>query len=428
MSQDLSKDYQNHLLAYWNFDEINDKNSIMDSVSIEKDQIIGNIDLLAGIKGNALRFDGYTTHLMVQKKRLPESFNQFTISAWIANGAYTWNDGPIIENYNEKDGFFLGVTANGRIRFKVVVNGDAFIVESDEKTPLFKWMNVIGVFDNTHGLNLYINGELIDSIDFKEPKRKVNLPNDLIFIGKAAKDVRPTNGVNNGGHFPCSIFLDGIIDELKFFDKSLPISQIQKIYSNVKNLGEPALEKRGLPLLPKGSNRFGAYYTTLKYYKEWDRLWRVKDHADVVILFDEMPVKYVFWRGLNYISAWVTGNGIWYTNEFNETWADKFDPDINGCAEPMSDKQCKTSHVRIIESNDARVIVHWRYALIDTHYRQARVDPLTHWGDWSDEYYVIYPDGVGIRDITLHSSQPMEPHEFQESIVIIGEGMCPEDV
>ena len=140
-----------------------------------------------------------------------------------------------------------------------------------------------------------------------------------------------------------------------------------------------------------------------------------------------MPIKYVFWRGLNYISAWVTGNGIWYTNEFNETWADKFDPDINGCAEPMSDKQCKTSHVRIIESNDARVIVHWRYALIDTHYRQARVDPLTKWGDWSDEYYVIYPDGVGIRDITLHSSQPMEPHEFQESIVILGEGMCPED-
>ena len=179
----------------------------------------------------------------------------------------------------------------------------------------------------------------------------------------------------------------------------------------MKDIGDPPLEKRGLPSLPKGPNRFGAYYTTLKYYKEWDRLWRVKEHADVVVLFDEMPIKYV----------------IWYTNEFNETWADKFDPDINGCAEPMSDKQCKTSHVRIIESNDARVIVHWRYALIDTHYRQARVDPLTKWGDWSDEYYVIYPDGVGIRDITLHSSQPMEPHEFQESIVILGEGMCPED-
>ncbi|MHA1916557.1 MAG: LamG domain-containing protein [Promethearchaeota archaeon] len=415
------------LIAHWNFDKSLDNNCILEIISNKKDQITGYVDLLEGVKGSALRLDGYTTHLTIPKNRLPESLDRFTISAWIANGAYTWNEGPIIENYDENKGFFLGVTANGRIRFKVLIDGEALKVESDEKTPLFKWMKVTGVFDSDHGMYLYINGELKDSLDFKELKGVVNLPNDSINIGRAAKDVRPTNGVNNGGHFPCPIYLDGIIDELKFFNKTMSIEQIREDFKKIKDIGEPPLEKRGLPLLPKEPNRFGAYYTTLKYYKEWDRLWRVKDHSDIVVLFDESPIKYVFWRGLNYISAWVTENGIWYTNEFNETWADSFDPNINGCAEPMSDKQCKTSHVRIIESNDARVIIHWRYALIDTNYRQARVDPLTSWGDWSDEYYVIYPDGVGIRDITLHSSQPMEPHEFQESIVILGEGMCPED-
>ena len=417
----------NNLIAHWNFDEINEKNSILDSVSNKIDQIIGYIDLLNGIEGKALRLDGYTTHLIIPKNRFPESLEHFTISTWIANGAYTWNEGPIIENIDEKNGFFLGVTATGRIRFRVKINGETYKVESEQKTPLFKWMNVTCVFDSARGISLYINGELIDSLDIKEPEGKMNLPNDSIYIGKAAKDVRPIHGVNNGGHFPCAMYIDGIIDELKLFDIALSIEQIQESFNNIKNIPEPSLDKRGLPSLPNGPNRFGAYYTTLKYYKEWDRLWRVKDHADVVVLFDGIPAKYVFWRGLNYISAWVTGKGIWYTNEFNETWADKFDPDINGCAEPMSDKQCKTTHVRIIESNDARVIIHWRYALIDTHYRQARVDLLTEWGDWSDEYYVIYPDGVGIRDITLHSSQPMEPHEFQESIVILGEGMCPED-
>jgi hypothetical protein len=425
--KEVLKNMQDHLIAHWGFDEIIDKNFALDSVSNEKDQIIGYIDILNGIKGNALRLDGYTTHLMIPKNRFPESFEQFTISAWIANGAYTWNEGPIIENYDKKNGFFLGVTATGRIRFKVIINGETFKVESEQKTPLFKWMNVTSVFDADHGIYLYINGELKDFLDINELVVKVSIPNDSINIGKAAKDVRPIHGVNNGGHFACSMYLDAIIDELKFFDSALSAEQIQESFTRIKNIPEPHLEKRGLPSLPKGPNRFGAYYTTLKYYKEWDRLWRVKDHADIVVLFDEMPVKYVFWRGLNYISAWVTGNGIWYTNEFNETWADKFDPDINGCAEPMSDKQCRTSHVRVIESNDARVIVHWRYALIDTHYRQARIDPLTKWGDWSDEYYVIYPDGIGIRDINLHSSHPMEPHEFQESIVILGEGMTPED-
>ena len=109
------------------------------------------------------------------------------------------------------------------------------------------------------------------------------------------------------------------------------------------------------------------------------------------MLFDEVPWRYVFWRGTSYIPHWVTENEIWYTNEFNETWGHG----ALGCAEPMSDKQTRYSHVRVIENSSARVVVHWRYALIDTRYVFARVDTATGWGDWSDEYHVIYPDGMG---------------------------------
>ena len=31
----------------------------------------------------------------------------------------------------------------------------------------------------------------------------------------------------------------------------------------------------------------------------------------------------------------------------------------------MSDKECYTNHVRIIGNTDARVVVHWRYTLVD---------------------------------------------------------------
>ena len=33
-----------------------------------------------------------------------------------------------------------------------------------------------------------------------------------------------------------------------------------------------------------------------------------------------------------------------------------------GDFEPMSDKQDRYSHVRIVENNDARTVIHWRYA------------------------------------------------------------------
>jgi hypothetical protein len=112
-------------------------------------------------------------------------------------------------------------------------------------------------------------------------------------------------------------------------------------------------------------------------------------------------------------------------------------PDGEDC-EPMSDKQSRYSHVRILESTEARAVVHWRYALSETeNYKGAYPDPLTGWFDWADEYWTVYPDGVAVRKQVLWSShldgnRKGDPvgradHEFQESIVINGPGQWPED-
>jgi hypothetical protein len=76
--------------------------------------------------------------------------------------------------------------------------------------------------------------------------------------------------------------------------------------------------------------------------------------------------------------------------------------------------------MRVVESSEARAVVHWRYALVDVFYQHARVDPQIGWGDWADELYTIYHDDTSVRDVTLHSTAPDEPHEWQESIVVIG--------
>ncbi|MCK4750404.1 MAG: hypothetical protein KAT15_25280, partial [Bacteroidales bacterium] len=128
-----------------------------------------------------------------------------------------------------------------------------------------------------------------------------------------------------------------------------------------------------LPSTPLDPGEFGAFYTHLKYYPDWDKKWRVGPDPDVVVRFPDDVHKFVFWRGNNYIPHWVTEKGFWFNNEFNETWFSE------GSAEPMSDKQCRYSHVRIIESNDARVVIHWRYALNDVKYDIAWPDAYTGW-------------------------------------------------
>ncbi|MEM8895020.1 MAG: hypothetical protein AAGC88_10615, partial [Bacteroidota bacterium] len=185
-----------------------------------------------------------------------------------------------------------------------------------------------------------------------------------------------------------------------------------------------------LPSTPLEPGPFGAYYTKLKYYPDWDTKWRVSEDADVQVVFPDDKHKFVFWRGTNYIPHWVTEDGFWFNNEFNETWFSE------GSAEPMSDKQCRYSHVRVIESNPARTVIHWRYALNDVNYDIAWPDAFTAWGDWSDEYYYIYPDAVGVRKVVLHTSYAKENptkgtdeagHEWQEGIVVYHPFTRPEE-
>ena len=202
------------------------------------------------------------------------------------------------------------------------------------------------------------------------------------------------------------------------------------IGSTVYALDNPNQSMR-LPLGPEGPGKFGAYYTKLEYYPEWDQHWLVGSHPDIVVRFDDGGHRFVLWRGTNYIPHWVTNNSIWFTNSFVETWK----RGVAGSFEPMSDKQNRYSHVRIIENHDARVVVHWRYALNDVDYRIASPNPETDWGDWVDEYYIIYPDAIGVRKVTSHSSLWKEEtgrttddagHEWQEGIVVYHKGDRPE--
>jgi hypothetical protein len=182
-----------------------------------------------------------------------------------------------------------------------------------------------------------------------------------------------------------------------------------------------------LPFGPPGPGRFGAVYAKLKYTLGWDRVWRVGKDADVVVQFEDGPYKFVFWRGCSYIPAWASAyEGPWFTNEFFERrgWLGGGD----SMMEPMSDKQCRYSHVRVIENHDARVVVHWRYTPTDLNYNLAYPDPETGRGDWCDEYFTIYPDGIAMREATIMSSSPLEDWiEYQESIFINQPGTVPND-
>ena len=126
----------------------------------------------------------------------------------------------------------------------------------------------------------------------------------------------------------------------------------------------------------------------------------------------------------------MTENNRWYTDEFMEIYGHPLLPGQGEDCEPMSDKQARDlPHVRILESTPARAVVHWRYALSEVEkYGIGDATNSRDWGDWADEYWTVYPDGIAVRKSVLWSTAAERDHtEFQESIVLIPPGEIPED-
>jgi len=318
-------------------------------------------------------------------------------------------------------GYFLGIDGLGHPGLKVKVGDSWEELVSDTHLERRRWYHVAGTYNkNTGKMKIYVDGKPAGEKSVE--KSDIVLSGKDIKIGKG-KPRRPIKPVR-ANTFIDSYSFDGLFDEVRIHDTALDAEKIAQSYKAFKpSVNNPDMDKRILPE-GKGTGKFGAYYTHLKFYETWDNLWRFSDHPDVVVEFDGQPTKFVFWRGVCYIPMMVNENGQWYSNEFNETWNKSGG---QGCQEPMSDKESYTNHVRIIENTDARVVVHWRYPLVDVLHVVANYDEQTGWADWSDWYYYIYPDGVAVKNMHLWTHGERN-HEWHEGMAILGPDQHPEVV
>ncbi|QUI24163.1 hypothetical protein HZI73_18520 [Vallitalea pronyensis] len=139
--------------------------------------------------------------------------------------------------------------------------------------------------------------------------------------------------------------------------------------------------------------------------------------------FKDKDVKFVFWSEASYVPAWHMNNQLLYTYEFVETWAER------GCYEPMSDRLGAYSSVEVLEDNDVRKVIHWRYILVNPDYKTPDHGQGTDMPQ-VDEYYTFYPDGTGVRHIVYTPKLDTEFrkwHELGELIVIAGTQSNPID-
>ena len=403
--------------ARWSFDHVTNS-AALEEFTRQSDRIVGFYDPAPGVSSGAIQLDGYTSFLERAKfgQDLPR---QFTINAWVALESYPWFRSPVFDlRRAEKQGVILGVNRSGKLA-AAFGQPDTWVEMEGPLLPLKQWLMLTLVVDSDRTAEMYLNGQ---------PAARSNVASLLgstadykLTIGRnAILEKWPDYQYVATNNFA---FLDGRLDEVAVFGAALSAAEIQKLYDRRLPLPKVNSPPRVLPTGPSGPAEFGANYTRLSYTKQWDRLWRVGDYPDIVVRLAANNCRLVFWRGTSLVPCWVTENGIWVTHEWCETWG----RDVVSCAEPLMDRDCRFSHVRIIENSPARAIVHWRYALVDTEYT-AVAKGVDGKGEWADEYYITYPDGIGIRRIDLFYSKPLRKHDWEEAIVLLSPGQHPDDV
>jgi len=429
---------QEKTVASWDFDAVQDGKVRETSGGID-DAVAGHFRLVPGVKGLAMIMDGYTTLIVRRAAQVPKLGPAFSVEAWVALGAYPWNWAPIVAQENTvslnsnldavswpdditvnspRAGFYFGVGPQGHLGLFVGAGGWV-ACRSENPLPLRKWTHVAAVFRGGEGIALYIDGRKAGETAVKAVFRQA--ANEDLRIGMSRQKIEPSHPVRAFATLPCWYSLDGIVDELKIYGQGLSAEAVAEHWGAVKLPSEPALPPRVMPSGPKGPGVFGASYMKLVYYPEWDNLWPVSSDPDIVVQFDDSPVRVVFWRGTRYSPAWVMEGDLWMADQSCEN----FNND-DGCVEHMLDPRCRFSHVRIIENSPARVVVHWRYCPTSANGKHSQVDPVTGWEDWVDEYYTFYPDQVGIRKVVLHTEgRPLGPEEV---IVLCQPGQRPEDI
>ncbi|OSY89520.1 hypothetical protein WH52_02480 [Tenacibaculum holothuriorum] len=418
-------------IAWWRFDEAQG-NSVYENISGYNQTLSGNkINWRKGVSGTSLALDGYNNFISLPNNSLPPINTTFTIEGWISLGALPWINQAIVHKGDSafeldtatqptNDSFGLYVDENGDIFGRITQGTTVTDIYGGKALPFRQWRHVAMVIDANSGVaKTYMNGEVIGNETILNTPIN-NTPNDIT-LGSGIADVNPI------WHFT----LDALLDEFKLYNVALSDAQIEQSYNSFNPGNEiitkPDMETR---VIPEGtsSGSFGAKYENLKFYNVWDQLFRDGQYSDIVVEYDNSPVKTIFWKGASYSPFHTNGNKVRFNSEFNEN----FSTDVNGqyecCYEPMSDKQHMYSHARIVESSPARVVIHWRYPQIFPNKKVNHYNASSGWGDWSDWYMYCYPDGMNAYEMIWWTTNNTEIAEWCEPMLLLGPGEMPLDI
>lgn len=228
---------------------------IMETVSGERFAVQGNFapENVPGAVGQALRFDGYTSHVDASLRNiLPDGCKRMTVSMWVATPSYpiiqidtdTSEKTPIATCLDEtaKTGFGFYLGFNGKYAFRAYVGGWPLAIEVDSPLPTYSWNCLTAIIDcEARSAKLYNNGVEVGSA---RANGTLTFSPSRFYMGQGTES-------RMSGPFELMSF-NGLIDDISLWDEAIDPATIQSWKpENAPDLDIPASRFAGQVLRPR---------------------------------------------------------------------------------------------------------------------------------------------------------------------------------
>ncbi len=202
---------------------------VVEAVSGTHYDVLGQFapESVAGVEGQALRLDGYTSYVAGQLGALlPAGSTRMTVSMWTALEAYpivridqqTTEQAALFTTLNEgaKTGFGFYVGLDGLWSFRTYVGGWPLVLEVKTPLPVAQWNNLTAVVDCADRVaTVYLNGEAVATS---------RCSGTLAYAGGPFRIGRSTVETTSGPYVLNGI--NGLIDEVRVWDEAVPAATI----------------------------------------------------------------------------------------------------------------------------------------------------------------------------------------------------------
>jgi len=165
--------------------------------------------LVEGIIGNALEFDGAGDYVDCGSGASLGDMPALAIEAWIKRtAAASGGQDHIITNWIQSYHFIFN---GNRIQLSVWTDdGQSPALQGTTTISNNVWHHVVGTYDGST-MEVYVNGVLENSASH-------------------TGDIRAVNFVRIGGHSWPTLYFNGLIDEVRIYNRALSSAEIQKHY------------------------------------------------------------------------------------------------------------------------------------------------------------------------------------------------------